>query len=380
MKVLLTIFICALFLTYLSERASTYKLDVYGGKEYIRKESVLYFSMALIAAAFVGLRIYGNDTATYRDMYEGLETGWRAISAINWTDLADAPGFTFINVLLKTAGTSTQTFLMVYALFTVITYLWFIRKYSCNIFFSVFLFFTMGIYTFTMAAIKQTAAVAFLVIATDRAIRKKYGAFLIFVLIAELFHPYAFVYLIVPFLAFTPWTGKTYLLLVFTAVAAFGLKYFLGSILSFTEAIGGGYDETSFVGEGVNIFRVLVVWVPALLSFIARRQIRSDQNRTTNIIMNLSMVNAMIMFIGLFGTANYFGRLANYFLIFQAISLPWVLKYFAAGSRRFLTVCAVVGYLGYSYYDTNIVYGAFDSTFRFMTLKEFLFQLVGIRG
>lgn len=377
MRTLLPIFICGLVLAFLSDRASIYELDAYGERKYVHREWLLYFAMALILAVFVGLRTRGNDTSAYLRAYELLETGWTAIQAIDWKDLAGAPGFTFVNILLKTLGASTQTFLMVYALFTVITYLWFLRKYSCNMFFSVFLFFTMGVYGFTMAAIKQTTAVAFLVIATDRAIRKKYVSFVVLVLIAELFHPYAFVYLIVPFLAFTPWSGKTYLLLAFTTVAAFGLQYFLEPILSFTEAIGGNYDETSFVGEGVNIFRVLVVWVPVALSFMAQRPMRADEDRTSNIMMNLSMVNAMVMFIGLFGTANYFARLANYFLIFQTLSLPWVLKYFTAGSRSFLTASAVAGYLGYYYYGAAIANGSFDSIYSFTTFPEFLRQLWG---
>ena len=195
-------------------------------------------------------------------------------------------------------------------------------------------------------------------------------------LIAELFHPYAFIYLIVPFLTFRPWSGKTYWLLAFSIVAALGLQYFLDPILDITDALGGGYDETSFTGDGVNIFRVLVVWVPVILSFLARNLIRKENDRVSNIIMNLAMVNAMIMFIGLFGTANYFARLANYFLIFQALALPWVLNFFEPKSKRTLTICAIVGFLAYFYYGTAIANGAFDDNYSFITFYDFLKQLL----
>ena len=117
------------------------------------------------------------------------------------------------------------------------------------------------------------------------------------------------------------------------------------------------------------------VLAAVVLSFIAQKQIRGDGNRTSNIVMNLSMVNAMIMFIGLFGTANNFARLANYFLIFQTLSLPWVMKYYTMGSRRFLTVGAVAGYLGYYYYGAAIANGAFDDIYSFITFFDFLKQL-----
>lgn len=372
---LLSIFIIGLLMTYVSDLASTYKIGPCGERRYIRKDKLFFFFMAIILAVFAGLRTRGNDTFAYRHMYEIMASGLSAIRAISWSNLASAPGFTFINILLKTAGFTFQNYLMVYALFTVITYLWFIRKYSCHTLFSVFLFFTMGIYDFTMAAIKQTFAVALLIIATDRAIQKKYISFVIFVLIAELFHPYSFIYLIVPFLSFKSWSKKTYLLLFASVIIAFGLQYFLDPILSITEAIGSDYDRTELSSEGVNIFRVLVAWVPVVLSFLARNLIQKDDDRVANTIMNLAMVNAMIMFVGLFGTANYFARLANYFLIFQALALPWVLNYFEKNSKRSLTIFAIVGYIAYFYYGTAITNGGFDNNYNFISFPEYIGQL-----
>lgn len=373
---LVPIFIIGLVMAYVSDLASTYEIGPCGERRYIRKDKLFFFLMALVLAVFVGLRTRGNDTFAYRHMYEIMESGTTAIQNIDWLKLASAPGFTLVNILLKTAGLTFQNYLMVYAVFTVITYLWFIRKYSCHTLFSVFLFFTMGIYDFTMAAIKQTACVAILVIATDRALRKKYISFVLLVLLAELFHPYAFIYLIVPFLSFKPWSKKTYLLLLTSVIIAIGFQYFLGPVLDISEALGSDYDRAELTSEGVNIFRVLVVWVPVILSFMAKKLIQQDNDLVANTIMNLAMVNAMIMFIGLFGTANYFARLANYFLIFQALALPWVLNYFDRNSRHSLTICAVIGYLAYFYYGTAIANGSFDNDYNFISFFDYIGQLL----
>ena len=93
----------------------------------------------------------------------------------------------------------------------------------------------------------------------------------------------------------------------------------MGTIGDMTDAMGYDYDVNEFAGEGVNIFRVIVVWVPLVLSNICKEQLRCSENREQNMIVNLSMMNSVIMFIGLFGTANYFARLANYFLISSAL-------------------------------------------------------------
>ena len=374
---LLPIFIFSILMAYMSDRYSSYEFDAGRVKHYIQKEKLFYVIMSIAMAVFVGLRTSGNDTATYISMYEDIPNNITAFTSIDWKDIAAAPGHQFVCALLKNMGASTQDYLMVFAVVSVTLYLWFIRKYTNNITLSIYYFITMGVYTFAMAAIKQTIAVAILLVATDRAIEKKYLAFIFYVILAELFHPYAFVYLIVPFMSFIPWTWKTYVLLSGTAVVFMGLSRFMGGILAITDALGGDYGATEFSGAGVNIFRVLVVWVPVGLSFLARKYIRVNSDRISNYIINLTMVNAMVMFVGLFGTANYFARLANYFLIFQTLSLPLIFNYFTKQSKKLLIVAAVLCYFVFFYYEHVIANGRFDDGYYFITFFDYIRQLLG---
>ncbi len=201
MSKLLPIFLLGVGLSFISDKRSLVGFDKYGDKIYKHKEKIIYILMAVILAIFVGLRTTYNDTETYRAMYETLSSGFGQIITLDYS-LGENPGFWVVNIIMKTIGISTQSFLMIYAIVTVCIYLWFIRKYSDNLWLSVFLFFTMGCYTFTMAAIKQCIAVAFCLIATDRIIQDKKLSFLFWVLIASTFHPYSLMYLIVPFLSF----------------------------------------------------------------------------------------------------------------------------------------------------------------------------------
>lgn len=377
MYTLLPIFIFSILMAYISDRYSSYEFDAGRVKHYIRKEKLFYVIMSIAMAVFVGLRTSGNDTATYISMYEEIPNNITAFTSIDWKDIAEAPGHQFVCALLKNMGASTQDYLMVFAIVSVALYLWFIRKYTNSITLSIYFFITMGVYTFAMAAIKQTIAVAILLVATDRAIEKKYLAFIFYVILAELFHPYAFVYLIVPFMSFIPWTWKTYALLAGTAAVSMGLSRLMSGILAMTDALGGNYGETEFSGTGVNIFRVLVVWVPVGLSFLARKYIRVNSDRISNYIINLTMVNAMVMFVGLFGTANYFARLANYFLIFQTLSLPLIFNYFTKQSKKLLIVAAVLCYFVFFYYEHVIANGRFDDGYYFITFFDYIRQLLG---
>ena len=375
MKVLIPITVFCLIMTYWSDRNSTYQLNVYGAKEYIHKDRVIFFLMALGMAIFVGLRTRGNDTGTYQQMYEGLGNSLSAIAEIDWANVAATPGLTFCSTLLKSIGASFQDYLMIFAVFTVLTYLWFIRKYTSDLWLSVYFFLTMGVYTFTMSAIKQTAAVAFLVIATDRAINKKWWKFILWVAIAELFHPYAFVYLVIPLLFFRPWSKRTYFLLIGTILVAFSLSNLMSGILAMTDSLGYNYDTDAFIGDGVNIFRVMVVWAPIMLSFLARNSLSKNADRVAQVTINASMINAMIMFIGLFGTANYFARLANYFLIFQTLALPYLFRYFTFESKKLLKTVCIIAYGGYFYYASAIAQGGFDKGYAFMSFLDFIKQL-----
>ena len=93
-------------------------------------------------------------------------------------------------------------------------------------------------------------------------------------------------------------------------------------------------------------------------------------------MVNLTMLNGAIMFVGLFGTANYFARLANYFLIFQALALPWMLKKIGGKDGQFLTVLMILGYAAYFYY-ANAIKQPFDQDFARLSVSEYLVQFGG---
>lgn len=366
---ILPIFVMAMLMVYISDRNSIYELDRYGGRNYLRKEKALYYIMALMMAVFVGLRTDFNDTFAYRHSYELISNTF-SLEGFSWA-IGDNPGYNLLNRIMKSLGVSVQNYLMFYALVTVFLYLWFIQKYSTNTPLSVFFFFTMGCYSFSMAAIKQSVAMALCLVAVDAALEKKWFKFVFFVFLASTFHAYSPMYLIVPLMMFAPWKRRSYLFLALFGAAGLALQPLLGSVIKVTSMMGEEYSAASFSGDGVNPFRLIVLLIPVLLSFFARKSTRESDDEAGNLFMNLAMLNAEIMFVGLFGTANYFARLANYFLIFQALALPWVFKFFDDWSKKLLTIGSVAGYLAYFYYELNIVYGSFDNRFFRLTLMEY---------
>lgn len=325
----------------------------------------------ILLAGFAGLRTRCNDTGAYRHGYELItESSWESTDK----SIGANPLFNWVNYQLKMRGVSTQNFLMFWAFLTVGCYIAFVHQYSANYSLTIFLLFTTDCYTFAFAGIKQAAAVGIAVIAVMFALREKWLLFVAGVAVATLIHPYALMYLLVPFMEFRPWTKKTYWMLTIFLAAGFLLRPLLGTVVNITTLLGEEFTVTSFAGEGVNIFRVLVCNVPLVLSYIYRKKLFADSSTAENLMINLTMLNGAIMFVGLFGTANYFARLANYFLIFQSLSLPWMLKKIGGRDRKMLTALMVLGFLAYFYY-ANVLAIPFDQDFVRLSLPEYLAQL-----
>lgn len=372
MEKLLPVSIFAIFMAVLSHRRSGY--DPIDGV-YRHKERLFYAALSVALIALVGLRTFYNDTTTYLVGYEQLREFPERYQNLDRLKLGDNPGFIFTQGILLRLNASNQTFLMVFSIFTVGTTLWFYHKYSCNLWLSILMFLSISGYTFHMAAIKQCTAMAFCLIATDRAINKKYITFVVYVLLGSLFHPYALMYLIVPFLFFRPWSKATLFMIAIFAAVGFGMESLIGTILNVTDMLGENYNATSFIGEGVNPFRLLVVSVPVLVAFFVKDQIGEKEEKDQYLIVNLAMLNAEIMFVALFGTANYFARLANYFIPFQALAIPWLLKFFDQRGRRSMMFLTVLGYSLYFIYS-QAIHESFDSCYYGITLWDYLSELL----
>ena len=92
MKTLIPTLAIAFFLSFLSERRSSRRLNEFGQPEYVRKDRFFFFLMAFAMAFFVGLRTRGNDTLAYRIMYENQTPGTNPILMLTSMRIASSRG------------------------------------------------------------------------------------------------------------------------------------------------------------------------------------------------------------------------------------------------------------------------------------------------
>ena len=339
-----------------------------------RKERFFTACLILLLGFFCGLRTWGNDTVTYKQIYEMMPPLDKFLSNSN-VEYSQGIGFYFLTCLIKTFGFTMQDYLMFFAFATIIPYVLFVRRYSKNMVLGVFFMFATGFYTFSLAAIKQTMATGLCLVGLPLLLDGKKIRYLLMVGLASLFHPYALIYLLAPLLMFQPWKGKTVLMTVLFVATGFMLDRLIGTMLDITTAMGAEYTEAEMLGAGVNIFRVLVSFVPVAFAVFYGSSLFERADKQVYLMFNLAMLNALIMFVGLFGTANYFARMANYFLPAQVVILPWILYSAHPKDRRWMLPATVAGYTGYFFYE-NAIIRPFDTGYSHMKFLDYALDLL----
>lgn len=368
MREYLLVIAVTLFLAWMIPNTHVGSIDSFGTRN---KDRLCWFLLFAVLSFYIGLRREYNDTYTYLAGYRNSGTLQEALTGFRFS-FSDHPGFYLTVAALKTLGVSEQGFLLLFSMIFILCVMVFFRKYSTSFILSLFLLFTTNCYTFAAAAVKQNAAIALALMAILFALKGRWLIFLLLIGIASTFHTYVLLFALIPVLLFKPWTRMTYLILTAAVVIGFMLDRLLGTIIDITSMMGDTYEEENLVGEGINVFRVLVANVPTALAFIYRRTLWEKCGKAENLIINLAMLNGAIMFVGLFGKAIYFSRMASYFTVFQCVALPCVITKLPINRRKLLTWGMLAGYAGFFLYANK----DFDDSFQRITLLEYITKYV----
>ncbi len=346
-----------------------------GQRHFHEREQLFYALLTSYMIIFAGLRIHYNDTDVYVSSFISCPSFPKVFKVINW-EFGGHPGFKIFQSLIKIFSDNYHVFLMISSMVSIYPTIWFIRKYTKNFTLSIFIFFMLGYYVFLLAAIKQTIATSFALIALDRYLNGKKIRYLLYSFIGMTFHVYVMLYLIIPFLFDrVPWQKGTWIMILAAVILTYGFDFVINSILGATEALGDTYDRDTFTDDGINIFRVLVYFVPVIISFVWRNHLFKYSSKSENLFVNLSIVCALIMFLGLFGTANMFARLAIFFEPAVLIALPWMLyKLKGRLSGLVLTTGSYVAFPIFFYFQM-VITADFDNAYSSISLGEFFNSL-----
>ncbi len=321
----------------------------------------LFFTsfIVLILSVLSGSRTEYNDTANYikNFIYKIPENFSYFISNAEQT-LGSNPGFSLYQLFIKVfIVDDPQMFLFLSALITNLFFVMFYKKYSSKFTFSLFLYFSSGLFIFGMAAIKQMMAVAIGLWAISFFLENKRKIFIFLILIASTIHPFILFYFMVYIFDSKIWTKNVILGIFLVLFSGIFFSQFVENLLVAASSIGVDYEASEILeASGLNPLRLLIFSAVPVLSLIYKKQINKSKNKILILSINFSIVSFMFMLLASFGGAFMFGRLANYFEPFIYISLPWILYYYIPKSYRFLSILlAIIGYCIFYYYQFVIV-------------------------
>ena len=374
MKTLVPILILSLLFAYLTEK--TTKGEYGKGIRQSHQNKLFFIILVVILTMPVGLRRIYNDTGMYISHFQDSMT-LAQLLASGELHILDNPLFNIYTAFMRSLTDNYHIYFMISALFVQYAYVSFIRKYSSSFTLGIGLYVCLGTYVFSFAAMKQTIAMAFLMLAIPKLLDKKYLQYYLLVLVAFLFHTYAIAFAVLPLFIVKPWSIRTFILLGIVFVAMLNFEPVIGSFLDYANESGKALAEYEvFDNAQVNIFRVAVYGVVPLMSLVLKPYLfRDNDDRKYNLLIHMSIISFAFMLLGTINGANMFGRMANYFEFGIICSISWTInKAFEKRSARAITVVAAFCFLIYFYYAYKIAMD-FDAEYRAISLWEFIQSL-----
>ena len=383
MRQLILLYWGCVFLMYLSQVYYPTSMQLEGpqtGRRHfmLRKADIFMIVVIVWMTCFSFLRTSYNDTWNYIFAWNNSNGARAFLESGGLLDLTGNPLSNLWRDISHDISDNYHIYFLLPALLSSFAVVKLFKKYSVNPALSMLVFFSLGTYIVYVAALKQCFAIFFLLLSIPYAEEKKYVRFYLLVAIAILFHTHAFMFLILPLLFERPWGIITYLGLLATIFAMLTYDRTLGVFMEYAQSIGALVDEGEvFDGHQINLIRVAVYWIPSILAFAFRKHLFRESSRSENLFVNMSTVCAMILTIGTVQAANLFARMAAYFEIATAISLPWMIKkLFTKRSAQFITICASVLYFGYFLYEFGVSKD-FGNDYSAITLRQFITSLFG---
>ena len=383
MRQLILLYWGCVFLMYLSQIYYPVNGRLDGGQTgrrhfMLRRADVFMIVIIIWLTCFSFLRTSYNDTYNYIVFWRNASSLSDFLTNGGLLDLTGNPLSMLWEAASHVVAENYHVYFLLPAFLSSFAVVKLFKRYSVSPSYSMLIFFSIGTYIMYMAAMKKSFATFFLLLSIPYAEEKKYLRFYFLVAIAILFHTHAFMFAILPILFEKPWGKVTWIGLAAVLFAMATYDSTLGAFMRYAQSIGALVDEGElFDGHQINILRVVVYWIPTFLALIFRKRLFQNSTRYENLFANMAIVSSLILTLGTVQGANLFARMAAYFEIAQAITVPWMInKLFDIRSRKIVIAAACICYFVYFCYEFGVSKG-FGGQYRAISLWQFLLELLG---
>lgn len=301
----------------------------------------------LIAIATLRASTVGTDTAGYIRDYETVRN---MTYTMVFQQYINNPGYYLVSKFFSNLGISVQIWFGIIETMYMVAINKIIKKYSGNVMLSYLMFLTLGFYTFSMAGLKQTMAMAFALLAFNYLVEKKYIVSIILFFISIFFHLTAMVMI---FAVLIYLLKKNKLVLFALLVVFIVTLLYYNAILSYVlgymdnEHYSTYLNDTSYYSAVVLILQIFILMISVL--FIKRYL---SNNKKEAIMMYGMCGLGIISQVFAFAVASAF-RLSFYFSVFGIVLLPKALRYEKDGQKRSIWIIVLYSLFIFYFLYTN---------------------------
>lgn len=241
------------------------------------------------------------------------------------------------------------TWFFIMALITVLPIMYRIFKDNMNPAFSVVLFLFLGCWHGSFNLVKQSAAMAILFLGYKSLVNRKFWRWLIFCLIASMFHITALFMIPVYFLIAPKITVYRTSTLILIGVLILVLYEPLFDMMEFLKQGEGTTGINSSVGSrSVSVLRILVNIAPIAFA-LAFWKLYDKNDKRFALLFNMSLFNAIINISSI--SSVYLNRFCTYTNIFNILFIPYLVKPFKSRTKFLITTLVCVLYFAFWSYD-----------------------------
>ena len=317
------------------------------------KRKKIFLRLTFVILAFVAC--FRNYTVGYDTKQYVIAFGKAAELSINtFSNLRYEYGFTFLCWILNKITSNWQILLIVSSLFINYSVLKFIKNNSSNPLLSVLMYILMNFYFFYTSAMRQAIAIGIMLLGYEKLKKNEIWKFLIFVLIATLFHESAFLALLL-----IPMRKMKYnRYFIFSIIGVYIIGFILGKdLFLFLSRFSNrllDYSDSKFFVE--NYFGALLQFLLNFFVFITgyitmlkkERKILYDKTDVNNLMIGILAIGNLFLLLTV--KVGIFNRFSPYFSIFIIIWLPNMIVKIKNAKNRMLicTLCLsiLVAYWG----------------------------------
>lgn len=305
----------------------------------------LYATLAVMVL-FAGLRSagVGTDSGSYARSFTDIgviEGDWKE-------QLTDEPGFYYLKLVLSMVSNQYWVLFTGIAILTYSCVVIAIKRETEKIVIPLFVFITLGLYTFVFNAARQGIAVAIYMLSFKFLFQNHKTGFLkycLFVFLAAMFHKTVVIALPLYFLFRQKYSPK---MLVIIAVLGIGMGAALPTFLAFAGTHEARYELYSTQASGGEMLTVFYMLITAFF-IIRRKKIDLEYLPKYDVFLSMMLFGTLIFMV--VQVNNMYVELTRFAAYFQVASVFLWAYIYQSKTKPFavFSVVIIVGHLLYFY-------------------------------